>query len=68
MIARHPGPCPEHKFQDTTYGKGVRLMNPVKRSKTEEPAYRCTVCAPPKEHSKKRGGVHLLSTLQVVRK
>ena len=67
MIAKHPGECRPHEYQDTTYGKGFRVMNPVKTDRQAEPAYRCTVCAPPKEHGKKRGGVYGLSQLIVAR-
>lgn len=67
MIARHPGACRPHAFQDATYGRNARVMNPVASGKSEQ-GYRCTVCAPPKEANKKRGGIYLLSQLAVVRK
>lgn len=68
MIARHPGECRPHPYQDSTYGKGVRLMTELAVEKNKEPAYRCTVCAPPKEAGKKRGGIFYLSQLTVVRR
>lgn len=68
MIARHPGGCRPHEFQDRTYGRGFRVMNPIQIASNEEPGYRCTVCAPPKEGMKKRGGVYRLSELQVLRR
>jgi hypothetical protein len=66
MIAKHIG-CKPHEYQDTTYGKGFRVMNPVKVGMKEEPAYRCTVCAPPKAKSLKRGGVFKRSELTILR-
>lgn len=44
-----------HEFQDKTYGKGMRLMNPT--GKTQDSGYRCTVCGKeinPNSNSKKR--------------
>ena len=29
-----------HEFQDATYGKGMRVMNPIK----DGTGYRCSVC------------------------
>lgn len=66
MIAKHPG-CKPHAFQDAAYGAGFRVMNPVKVGAKDEAAYRCTVCAPPKEQGKKRGGIYLRSQLVVRR-
>jgi hypothetical protein len=68
MIAKHIG-CKPHEYQDATYGKGFRVMNPVAVSgnSKEEPGYRCTVCAPPKVKSLKRGGVFKRSELVVLR-
>lgn len=68
MIARHPGTCLPHNYQDQAYGRNFRVMNPVAVPKGAEPAYRCTVCAPPKEAGKKRGGVYRLGELVVLRK
>lgn len=62
MIAQHPGECKDHEYQDHRYGKGFRVMNP-----TKDGGWRCTVCAPPKEHSKKRGGVFQKSDLRILR-
>ena len=67
MIAKHPGQCRPHAFQDATYGNGFRVMNPSPIDKNET-GYRCTVCAPPKETGKKRGGVFRLHELVVLRK
>jgi len=68
MIAKHPGQCRPHEFQDATYGVGFRVMNPVKTSNNEVPAYRCTVCAPPKVPMQKRGGIYKLNELVVLRR
>lgn len=68
MIAKHPGACPAHKFQDATYGSGFRVMNPVGEGKAFKGEYRCTVCCPPKEKTKKRGGLHSVATLIVSRR
>ncbi len=67
MIAKHPGECKRHPFQDTTYGNGFRVMNPV-RLKGEVVGARCTVCCPVKEPGKKRGGVYDLNQLTILRK
>ena len=67
MIAKHPGACRDHAFQDREYGKGFRLMNEVKTGPKDEPAYRCTVCAPTKTRGQKRGGVFLRSQLTILR-
>lgn len=66
MIAKHPG-CKPHEYQDTTYGKGFRVMNPIKVGPKDEAAYRCTVCAPKKVSMSKRGGVYKRSELTVLR-
>jgi hypothetical protein len=66
MIAMHPRPC-EHDFQDQTYGNGFRVMNPVYEQGKIVGA-RCTVCAPPKERMKRRGGIYQLSDLKILRK
>lgn len=63
MIAKHPGDCIPHTYQDSRYGKGFRVMNPCRDGKTA----RCTVCAPIKEPCKRRGGTFLLSDLKVLR-
>lgn len=63
MIAKHPGQCKPHLFQDARYGPGFRVLNEVKTSSNDIPAYRCTVCSPPKEHGKKRAGAFRLTEL-----
>ncbi len=63
MIANH-GECTPHEYQDQTYGKGYRVMNPVLEA-GKLVGGRCTVCCPPKEKMKKRGGVYLLSQLKM---
>lgn len=68
MIAKHPGECRPHEYQDRVYGPGFRVMNPVKVERDRPSAWRCTVCAPLKEPGKKRGGVHYQSDLIVKRK
>ncbi len=62
MIAKHPGECKPHEFQDNRYGQGFRVMNP-----TKDGGHRCTVCAPDKVHSSKRGGVFQKSDLIIKR-
>lgn len=66
MIAKCPNPnCPAHDYQDNRYGKGNRVMNPVMvKGKIE--GWRCTVCSPPKEAMKKRGGVFSLDQIKKV--
>ena len=66
MIAKHPGECKPH-IQDTWYGNGFRVMNPA-MAKNEIVGARCTVCGPPKEAAKRRGGIYALSDLQILRK
>lgn len=66
MIAMHPNPC-THADQDRMYGKGYRVMNPVKVDPKQPLAYRCTVCSPPKMKGVKRGGIFQLSDLKVLR-
>ena len=66
MIAKHPNPC-KHEYQDATYGPGFRVMNHIKTMDKEEAGYRCTVCAPLKVKSHKRGGVFRRSELIVKR-
>ena len=66
MIAKHDGTCPDHDYQDKMYGKGVRVMNPVYVD-GKIAGGRCTVCSPPKEKGKKRGGVYPLNQLQIRR-
>jgi hypothetical protein len=65
IVAKHPGECKPHEFQDRVYGKGFRLLNDSSPT-SKEPMYRCTVCAPPKELGKHQGGEFALS--QLVRK
>lgn len=67
MIARHSGECKPHAYQDAKYGNRVRVMNPV-TDKGNITGGRCTVCCPPKESGKKRGGVYDLSQLQIIRR
>jgi hypothetical protein len=63
MIAKHPGECKPHLYQDTRYGEGFRVMNPVMvKGKIE--GWRCTVCCPPKLKMVKRGGVYQTSELR----
>jgi hypothetical protein len=64
MIAQHPGKCIDHEFQDRTYGRGFRVMNPV-MTKGKLTGARCTVCCPPKVTGQKRGGVFNLEELKV---
>jgi hypothetical protein len=66
MIAKHPGDCKPHAYQDKTYGPGFRVMNPVKEQGKIVGA-RCTVCCPPKAKMSKRGGVYLVGQLQIKR-
>lgn len=66
MIAYHPNPC-KHEFQDAEYGPGFRVMNEVYEQGKVIGA-RCTVCCPPKEKMKKRGGVFNLNELRIKRK
>lgn len=69
MIAKHPGECRPHAYQDATYGKGFRVMNPCKiAGPRDEESFRCTVCAPPKVKSLKRGGIFKLSELIIKRR
>ena len=63
MIAYH-GTCFDHDYQDQKYGKGYRVMNPV-MEKGKIIGARCTVCCPPKEKMKKRGGIFSLAELKV---
>lgn len=65
MIAAHPNPC-THAYQDKTYGVGFRVMNPTYDNGKVVGA-RCTVCCPPKEKGKRRGGVYNVSELKVKR-
>jgi hypothetical protein len=67
MLARHPGECKPHKYQDTNYGNGVRVMNPASKE-GKILGYRCTVCAPNKSPNVKRGGVYDISDLQIVKR
>lgn len=67
MIAKHEGECRPHPFQDRTYGKGVRVMNPSGEGKAFKGQYRCTVCAPPKDAGKKRGGLYSIDQMVVSR-
>ena len=62
MIAKHSGECKPNDYQDKKYGKGFRVMNP-----TKDGGHRCTVCAPPKVHSAKRGGVYNKADLVIQR-
>ncbi len=65
MIAQHPNPC-EHEYQDSVYGRGYRVMNPVRDAVTGKLAgARCTVCCPPKTKMVKRGGVFALADLKM---
>lgn len=32
------------QFQELKYGKGVRVMNPLKPSKDSKPLHRCSIC------------------------
>lgn len=32
------------QFQELKYGKGIRVMNPVKVPKDSRPQHRCTIC------------------------
>lgn len=66
MIANH-GPCRPHPYQDARYGTNNRVMNPAS-VKGKLMGWRCTVCAPPKVHSARRGGVFDEADLRVVRK
>jgi hypothetical protein len=66
MIAKHAGNCPAHLFQDSRYGKGFRVMNPV-FDKGKIVGARCTVCCPPKTTGSKRGGIYSLDQLQIRR-
>ncbi len=66
MIAKHPGECRPHEYQDAKYGKGFRVMNPVAK-KSHDAGARCTVCSPPKVKGTKRGGIYPVSELQVKR-
>lgn len=67
MIAKHQGPCKPHAYQDAKYGVGFRVMNPVGVGKAFKGDYRCTVCGPLKEATKKRGGLNPVHTLMVLR-
>jgi hypothetical protein len=64
MIAKHAGECKPHAYQDSRYGKGFRVMNPVLDKDKKVAGARCTVCSPHKEPGKKRGGIYVLSDLQ----
>lgn len=33
-----------HQFQDARYGKGNRVVNPLKKAERGPQQYRCTVC------------------------
>lgn len=33
----------DHEYQDKTYGKGMRVMNPI-ITKGNNKAFRCTIC------------------------
>lgn len=66
MIARHIPECKPHEYQDATYGRGVRVINPV-LDQGKVVGGRCTVCCPPKENGKKRPGVFPLNQLQIMR-
>lgn len=69
MIAKHPGECKSHRYQDAVYGPGFRVMNPTRPDgPNRPPGYRCTVCTPFKEKGKKRGGVWQLTELIVKRR
>lgn len=62
MIAKHPGPCKDHPYQDARFGKGFRAFT-ESVVKGRHIGWRCTVCAPRKEAMKNRGGVYLTSDL-----
>lgn len=67
MLARHPGECKSHKYQDTKYGSGIRVMTEaMKEGKVL--GYRCTVCGPTKAANVKRGGVFAVSDLIIVKR
>ena len=42
-----------HEFQDETYGKGRRVMNPATEKGKKPNQYRCTVCSALKEKREK---------------
>lgn len=57
MIARHPGRCKSHPFQDKRYGDGRRLL--TEGGTKLAPIFRCTVCGGPQKKEgwgKKRSG------------
>ncbi len=66
MIAKHPGQCVPHEYQDQTYGEGYRVMNDCKVDQ-HTIGYRCTVCAPRKENGKRRAGIYLRHELIIKR-
>lgn len=66
MIAKHPGQCIPHDYQDQKYGPGFRVMNPARKDGKLLGA-RCTVCCPEKVHSTTRGGVYAISDLIIKR-
>lgn len=66
MIAKHPGECKPHAYQDSVYGKGFRVMNPSS-PKASTPMYRCTVCCPTKTKSSHRGGEYDVKQLIILR-
>jgi hypothetical protein len=43
LVARHPGGCKEHAFQDKNYGHQYRVLNPC-RPKDRDNYFKCTVC------------------------
>ena len=34
----------DHKFQDSRYGKRMRVMNPTMKESGQKQQFRCTVC------------------------
>lgn len=66
IVAKHPGVCRSHPYQDKRYGVGMRLM--TEGGGREAPVYRCTVCGKPglKARTQKRPGWPL-SELKEVR-
>lgn len=42
----------KHTFQDKTYGKGIRVMNPIVKKATSPNTLRCTVCSTEQRQAK----------------